>query len=270
MQFKEFKIACKNKTKCKGDLLFIHGYCVSHEYFSNMAERLSEHFNIYMIDLPGHGVNNEGYDKKQLKIKFFIQHVIDYVEYAKLNNFILIGHSMGGAIVSGVGATIGDKIKKLVIVSPYGLATRKLISHVGLFKALRVFFPHNWEQKMELADTLYKDYHAHENDETWKRQEQRELNWQLANWDNMKALGRHLQNFFTMYYVQKIQKSINCDTMLLLGKYDKTIDCQMSLKLFNKYFANKKLQTFVFENSGHLCFEEEPNLFEQKVLTFLS
>jgi pimeloyl-ACP methyl ester carboxylesterase len=97
--YKEFIIPCKNPTSCLGDLLFIHGYCVDHTYFV-AAENLSKYFNIYMIDLPGHGVNVDNYEAKDLKMKKMSQYIVDYVDYKKLNNFILMGHSMGGGLAS--------------------------------------------------------------------------------------------------------------------------------------------------------------------------
>jgi pimeloyl-ACP methyl ester carboxylesterase len=65
--FKEFNIKCKNEKECLGDLLFIHGFCVEHSYFT-AAEELSKYFNVFMIDLPGHGANTDGVVPADLKL----------------------------------------------------------------------------------------------------------------------------------------------------------------------------------------------------------
>jgi triacylglycerol lipase len=154
--FKEFVIPCKNPSNCLGDLLFIHGYCVEHTYFV-AASNLSQYFNIYMLDLPGHGNNANGYLPKDLTFPKFTEHVIAYIEYKKLNNFFLVGHSMGGGIASCVASKIPSKIKKLILISPYNMSVFFIFKKVGL-KAFTIFLPKNMKQKYRLLNILYKDY----------------------------------------------------------------------------------------------------------------
>jgi triacylglycerol lipase len=147
--FQEFKISCKNKDKCLGDLLFIHGFCVEHNYFT-AAQELAKYFNIYMIDLPGHGTNTRGVMPKDLKIHKLADYILSYIEYKKLNNFYLMGHSMGGGLVSIVANKIPNKVKKLFLLCPANPAA----IHAGL-KAFYIFYPKNMEQKNRLLKCLY-------------------------------------------------------------------------------------------------------------------
>jgi triacylglycerol lipase len=147
--FKEFHIPCKNKEKCLGDLLFIHGFCVEHSYFT-IANELSKHFNIFMIDLPGHGTNAEGVTHKDLKTDKLADHIISYINHKKLNNFYLMGHSMGGGLASLVANKIPEKIRKLFLICPANPAA----IHAG-FKAFYIFYPKNMTQKNRLLKCLY-------------------------------------------------------------------------------------------------------------------
>jgi pimeloyl-ACP methyl ester carboxylesterase len=56
--------------------------------------------------------------------------------------------------------------------------------------------------------------------------------------------------------------------MLLVGKHDGSISSKHSLNAFNRWYPNG-LNYYVFENSGHLSFEEEPDLFVKKVVEFV-
>jgi pimeloyl-ACP methyl ester carboxylesterase len=146
--FKEFILPCKN-NKSLGNLLFIHGFCVDHTYFT-AANKLSEHFDVYMIDLPGHGTNNDNITPKDLKLNKMAQYIVDYINFKKLDNIYLMGHSMGGALVSLVERLIPTKIKKLILVCPANPAA----IHAGL-KSFYIFYPKNMEQKTRLLRCLY-------------------------------------------------------------------------------------------------------------------
>jgi pimeloyl-ACP methyl ester carboxylesterase len=120
-KFDDKIIACKNPHACLGDILFVHGYCVDYTYFSAPAgAKLAEHFNVYLLNLPGHATKtNININPKDLTVPKFAEYVMDYIKTKNLNNLILMGHSMGGAIVTMVENKMSSRIKKLILISPY-------------------------------------------------------------------------------------------------------------------------------------------------------
>jgi pimeloyl-ACP methyl ester carboxylesterase len=136
-KFKDYTFKCKNKNKCEGDVLLIHGFGVDHSYF-NFINELTNSFNVYLIDLPGHGKNDSSFSEKEMNIPFFVDYVSTYIKTKKLKNLILIGHSMGGGICSAVAALNSKLIKKLILICP---ANPGAIAS-GL-KSLYIFFPKN-------------------------------------------------------------------------------------------------------------------------------
>jgi pimeloyl-ACP methyl ester carboxylesterase len=175
--FKEFIIPCTNKNTCLGDLLFIHGFCVEHGYFTASRE-LAKYFNVYMIDLPGHGSNTEGVTPEDLKTKKLADYIVSYIEFKKLNNFYLMGHSMGGALVSIVANIIPNKIKKLFLLCPANPAAM----HAGL-KNLYIFYPRNMKQKNRLLKCLYAPENLSKflQNPLWVELSKKQLEFQLAN-----------------------------------------------------------------------------------------
>lgn len=265
-KFKEFFVPCRDNTKCLGTILFIHGYCVDHTYFVAVNE-LSKYFNIYMLDLPGHGINTE-YKAKDLTLPKIAQHIVDYIKYKNFNQLILMGHSMGGGLASYVANMVPSRIKKLILVSPYNMAVFYIIKFLGL-KALTIFSPKTMPEKYELLDILYKDYKKYLDNPDWVLMNEHQLQWQLNNFHNMKKLGSHLNKLSTALKTRKMQKNINVDTLLLVGVRDRAISGQHTIKGFKRYFKNKKFQYYMFNDSGHLCFEEEQPLFVKKVVEFV-
>ena len=88
----------KRPDKTEGiSLLFIHGGGGSHLVWSNQLDEFSYKHRTIAIDLSGHGksdtVNGDVTIEQQ-----FVGEVSALVRHLKLENFVLIGHSMGGGV----------------------------------------------------------------------------------------------------------------------------------------------------------------------------
>jgi pimeloyl-ACP methyl ester carboxylesterase len=83
----------------------------------------------------------------------------------------------------------------------------------------------------------------------------------------MKRLFKRMSSIGFMLKIRKMQKNIKTPFLLLVGKYDRAIPSQHSLNAFKRYYKDN-LNYFMFENSGHLCFEEETDLFVNKIIEF--
>jgi esterase/lipase len=84
----------------------------------------------------------------------------------------------------------------------------------------------------------------------------------------MKRLFKRMSSIGFLLKIRKMQKHIKTPFLLLLGKHDRAIPSQHSLNAFRRYYKDK-LNYFMFENSAHLCFEEETDLFVDKVIEFV-
>jgi triacylglycerol lipase len=171
-KFHEHIILCKDKHNCLGDLLFVHGYCVDYRYM--VADtKLAKHFNYYAINLPAHGDNVEN-TFINLTLETFADYVISYIEYRKskgnFKKLILMGHSMGGGIVSIVASKRPDLITHLILICPYNAATL-LVGLPGFY----IFQPKNMKQKYRLLSYLYKNYNIYMDDPQWVKMNEDQL-----------------------------------------------------------------------------------------------
>ena len=101
----------RESSRCS--FVLIHGAGGSHLDWPSEIRNLVG-YDIYAIDLPGHGRSDfPGYStihEYAELIRAFINNVDD-------ENMILVGHSMGGAIVQTIGLNPPKKVKGLVLIA---------------------------------------------------------------------------------------------------------------------------------------------------------
>ncbi|MFT7669471.1 MAG: pimeloyl-ACP methyl ester carboxylesterase [Planctomycetota bacterium] len=103
------------RTKKMGHLLLIHGAWGGAWEFQETLEGLRKQgHQASAIDLPGHGQFEAPI--ADVTMDTYVQTVIDAAE-ALEGNIILVGHSLGGAIISQVAEKIPRKIERLVYVA---------------------------------------------------------------------------------------------------------------------------------------------------------
>ncbi len=263
----DYKLISATKEK-KGIILFIHGFCVSYTYFV-CADQFPE-YDVYLLNLPGHSQknklpNDKKVYKKALKFSNIVNYVVDFINAFDLSNVNLIGHSMGGAIASLVENKVRNKIRKIVLISPMNLTS---IYRALVF--LRYFFPKNMDEKMLLLTYLYYNIVNFAKDSKWNDKNKQQLEFQLENWNQMSYLGKkQMGNLNVLSSIWKAQKRIEVPMLLCLGVADGIIPFKMTKKLFSKQHKNN-IEIVEFNNSAHLCFEEETDKFVSEVTKFLN
>ena len=97
-----------------------------------------------------------------------------------------------------------------------------------------------------------------------------QLKNQVEQYQQMKFLGKkEMANLKTLMTVHKAQKNIKTPFMLCLGTDDGCVAYKHTKRNFSKH--HKELMHLVtFDNSGHLCFEEETDKFVKEVKDFIN
>lgn len=93
-------------------LVFIHGAGGTHLHWSPTLRRM-QGVEVFGIDLPGHG-GSEG--EPQKSIDGYARRVVEWMDVLGLEQIVLAGHSMGGAIALTISLMHPDRVAGMVLV----------------------------------------------------------------------------------------------------------------------------------------------------------
>lgn len=130
--YKDMEINYTNYGNEKGkEIILLHGWGQNIEMMRPVGNGLDKDFNIYIIDLPGHG--NSSSLTESLQIIDFVEILKEMFEYLKIKKPILIGHSFGGE-VSLLYASKYEVEKVVVFDSPFKPIIKKISLKTKLLK----------------------------------------------------------------------------------------------------------------------------------------
>ncbi|WP_114241443.1 alpha/beta fold hydrolase [Dyella sp. C9] len=103
-------------------LLLLHGFDASKEVWLKQMELLTPHFHVIAPDLPGWGESTR-VDGASYNIDAQASRLQAFVETLGLQRFVLVGHSMGGAIAGVYAAEHPEHVAELALLDSFGLKT---------------------------------------------------------------------------------------------------------------------------------------------------
>jgi pimeloyl-ACP methyl ester carboxylesterase len=88
--------------------VLIHGGDQDSHIWDNVAQLLTQNnHSVYCPTMTS---------VKEATLHYNITEIIDYIQSKQLDNFILVGHSYGGFVITGVANQLSDKISALIFV----------------------------------------------------------------------------------------------------------------------------------------------------------
>ena len=95
-------------------LIFVHGWSCNHTFWSSQLPQFSNNHLVITLDLAGHGGTKS--ERRLWNIENYARDVFAVYEILGISEVILIGHSMGGAIILEAARLIGPNVKGLICV----------------------------------------------------------------------------------------------------------------------------------------------------------
>jgi pimeloyl-ACP methyl ester carboxylesterase len=225
---KEKTLKANNKSfkyieKGKGNLvLLVHGWPEScHSWLNQMFFISNLGFKVVAINVRGYAGSFSPRSIQSYKLRFFIEDIIDIINYFKKDNAILIGHDWGAPICWTTAAYYKEKIAAVIGLSvPF--TKRGKISSTKL-----------WQK-------LYKDLFFYQNYFQYENIPEKELE---------KNISETLLKIFYWCSEEGFQDKIKSDTNLNSGLLDGIpLPKKNSLKWLNSDFLKKLIKDF--EKSG--------------------
>ncbi len=229
------------------DIIMLHGWKQDVSTFHNVAEKLKNHFTLWLIDLPGFGRSE--IPKKAFNISNYSDLVIGFIKENKIDKPHLLGHSVGGNISIKLASENGDLIDKLVLESSSGIRPNRGIWRLAIYplaKAFHYLVPNIFRIKDKIRHLVY-----------WKLE---------ADYINAGSLKNTLTNILNEDLISQLPKIKN-ETLLIWGSNDQQVKVKYSKIMFKK-IPNSKLE--ILENTSHFPHTENQKMFLYYVLDFLN
>ena len=235
-------------------LVLVHGYLGSSEMWNLQKEFLSKNFRVISPALPGFG---ESHKVKSLNsINDIAKLILKCLDEKKVNEFHLMGHSMGGMIVQEMVKISKNRVKKLICFATGSIGdipgrfepmdtTRERLKKDGLKETMRRV-PQKWFIEGDKAKYYYFCENAVKNISLETADSALEA---MKNWRGYENL-----------------KNIKQDTLIIWGDKDISYNLDQVETLKNN-IPNSKLE--IFKGCSHNVHLEEPKKFNEIVKKFL-
>ena len=100
-------------------VVMIHGSMGSLHMWEGWVRELEGRARLISVDLPGHGLTG-AWAREEYTIEAYTDFIEVLVDTLRLEKFVLVGHSMGGAVAWSFAATRPDRVSQLVLVDSSG------------------------------------------------------------------------------------------------------------------------------------------------------
>lgn len=248
--------------KSKKTIVFLHGWPADHNLFEYQFNHLPKlGYRCIGIDQRGFGKSDkpyEGYDYDRLS-----DDVRCVVTGLKLDDFILAGHSTGGAIaIRYMSRHKGYGVSKLALFAaaapslikrpnfPYG------VEEEGIIKTIETTYNDRPKMLRDFGDDFFFQ-HLTEPFSNWFLQ----LGLQAAGWSTAAVA----QAWINEVLFRDLEE-INVPTLIIHGIHDKIVPFQLG-KIQNQRIKNSKLIPFEF--SGHGSFYDQRDRFNEELVKFV-
>lgn len=258
-QLKYSFLPCQSSLK-KGIVVFCHGFGVTSGYFNSIGEWLSQDYDYYAVELPGMGIT-PCVNPKELSVMYYAECLRDWLLEMQFDHIILMGHSMGGAIVEFTANLVPHLITKLVMICPMNSAFSWKLIH-----SFRIS-PTTPKASWKTAKLLYKYPERLFKLKAADPQLVVECNQQKKIKVYTKALFMSFLNFKTGKILKFNEKHLAVPTFLIVASDDQIIDAKATIK---KLVKNCYVTPVTIKDSGHIPFLDQPEAFKQVLSKILS
>ena len=106
------RIRYETSGKGRPALVLVHCWTCDHSFWQAQIPRLAKSHQVVTLDLAGHG--RSGRTRKDYTMPAFGRDVQAVADALKLDHMVLVGHSMGGAVILEAAKRLGDRVVGLV------------------------------------------------------------------------------------------------------------------------------------------------------------
>jgi abhydrolase domain-containing protein 6 len=243
-------------------IVLLHGFAARKEVWLKVAPMLTAHFHVIIPDLPGWGessrVPNASYNIDNQAARFS-----DFVETLHLQHFLLVGHSMGGAIAGVYAAEHPDHVAELALIDSFGLKFKEndfakeamsgkdpfiFDDRAGFLRANALAFDHVPDLPGRIIDVFVKD--------------------NIANRAFIENTFNELREESQTMSLQNRLDKLTMPTLGMWCRDDKIIDPSALDSLRSGLTHAPTISTSILNGCNHMPQMEKPQEFSQILTSF--
>ncbi|GMN10750.1 alpha/beta hydrolase [Croceitalea sp. MTPC9] len=240
---------------------FVHGAGGSSTIWYKQLRDFKEHFNILLLDLRGHG-NSKPNLKDAFSDKYtfdsITDDIVEVIDYEGVKKSHFIGISLGTILIRNLAEKYPDRVASMVM----GGAIMKLNFRSQVLMRLGVIFksivPYIWLYKF-FAFVIMPNKNHRESRLLFVREAKKLYQKEFIRWFKLTSEINPLLRFFRTV-------DIEIPTLYIMGGED-----YLFLPTIEKVVKSHQMsQLAVIDNCGHVVNVEQPIVFNNSVIEYLS
>jgi len=252
-------------------LIIIHGLYGSSDNWITIGRKLSEKFEVYLIDQRNHGQSPHSEEHNYHLLK---EDLKEFMDQQSIEKAILIGHSMGGKTAMFFADDYPERITSLIVVdiSPISYKTTnsfQLLSHKTIMDSMYSIDFSKINNRLQL-DTLLSESIPQNHVRQFllkniKRSKENTFSWII----NISTLRKEIANIMDGLKISDFEngKNITGFPVLFIKGAESDYILDQDKKAINVIFPFAEIVTI--PNSGHWVHAEQPELFLQAIEKFI-
>jgi len=240
-------------------LIILHGFLGMSDNWKTLGNKFSQHgLQVHLVDQRNHG---RSFHSDEFNYELLAEDLKHYIDYHKLNEILVLGHSMGGKTAMMFAVTYPEFVSKLIVadISPryYPVHHQTILEGLTALKSVEL-------KSRGQADKIMQDYVSDFGTRQfllknlyWKDKGVLDLRINLeALKDNVEEVGEPLP----------VHSKFEKPTLFLRGDRSEYIS-QQDESIIQRHFTDSKIVTI--SNSGHWLHAENPEDFFEAVIQFV-
>ncbi|MDM1764365.1 MULTISPECIES: alpha/beta fold hydrolase [unclassified Acinetobacter] len=231
-------------------LVLIHGLFGSLSNLGGIARALYATYAVLQIDVRNHGQSPHS---SEMNYQVMAQDILETLDHLNIQQFSVIGHSMGGKVAMKLTELAAERLEQLVIldIAPFAYQENH---HDQIFKALFAVKNAAIQSRKE-ATEIMREFLKEEMVIQFLLKSFNKGQWLF----NVDALYAHYQDILSWVDIPQWSKP----TLFVRGENSPYIGKALYVNAIEAQFSHAQLETVA--NAGHWLHAEQP----EKVLNFI-
>ncbi|MCF8430188.1 MAG: alpha/beta hydrolase [Bacteroidia bacterium] len=244
------------KSDKKETLVLLHGFCENISVFNNQIAVFKTQFNLLCIDLPGFGLSNV---IKEVTITKMADEVMIVIDYLKISDCVILGHSMGGYVTLAFAKKYSQILKGFGLI--HSTAAKDNFERLAKRKQLINFIKKNGHE------TFFKTFFPDLFFDKELNKIQIETLIANANATDSKGIIEAIKAMMMREETFDVLKTTNLPVFFAIGKYDTIITED---DMFAQAAMCNQSEICYLEKSNHLGMIEEPTELNDAIINFVN